>query len=935
MDANGTLYNDSAVTNPSSGLPGNAFYAGSGLPLTSGPGNWFPSPVAGVAGSPVTDSSGRTSARLLDALPGQPPGSNFANCLGGSIPKGLTAANMPIPTAILPWLGQVPFPNFPGGLFGANTFFYPGLTSEREDYAQLRVDHTISAADTMFARFTWDDANEVVPFGNLVNGDTGTGFPQWNTDGKSRNQWLTLGENHIFSPSTLNQVRVSYDRTNFSNWPKDRITQYNPFGAFSSPKLAPYWTFLPTAPSTGSAFGIGPIGFTYHIQNIGTLADDVFYTRGKHAFKFGFLGNHYEEPTIMNKGTQGSFTPTSYNGNAVAGDLMGIQGNVLIETEYPGAPPVSGGLIDRNYIFNTLGFYAQDDYRATSRLTLNLGLRYEFMTRVWDTAGRNSTIPDLATSTTYRIGPIMDNPSLGNWSPRIGLAWDVFGKGKTSIRSGFGIYYDLANIGSALTQNLAGVPPFGVQTTFTASPTQVITLPITSEAGVSSVLGRSLQMVDYNLKNPHSLQWNLTVEQQLPGGLGLSVSYVGNRGLNLYTDMDGDPVVPQSYVNGAPQYNVANGLANCQTNVILPTTNLPATPVISVDTVAGAGSNYPCKTNPYWGSTIFITAASESWYNGLQIAVTKRESHGLSFQAAYTWSHALDTTAGQMYNTDCGSTANAVGQSPSNLLLDKGNSCADLRHAAHFSMLYHFPLLSSKGIASKVVNGWWIGSVATVDTGFYFTPTISSERSFDGIQIAQNPGDRVNINTTASTVTFNLPTSLSNSTTTPVTYNFIPYDPKKVILGNPQEWFNPLMFGINPLGTLGNLGRESLEGPGLGQLDFSLVKDTKAGFLGEAGSIQFRVEVFNLLNRPNFGLPNATVFPTTINFQGAGAVIPYCALGTTATATGGKCNLQGGNSIYPGSSSTTTAATPVGTVGQITNTVTSSRQIQLALKISF
>jgi hypothetical protein len=168
-----------------------------------------------------------------------------------------------------------------------------------------------------------------------------------------------------------------------------------------------------------------------------------------------------------------------------------------------------------------------------------------------------------------------------------------------------------------------------------------------------------------------------------------------------------------------------------------------------------------------------------------------------------------------------------------------------------------------------------------------------------------------------------------------VTYNFIPYDPKKVIIGTQQEWFNPLMFGVNAFGTLGNMARETLEGPGLGQMDFSLVKDTPARFLGEAGSIQFRVEVFNLLNRPNFGLPNATVFPTTINFQGAGAVIPYCALGTTATATGGKCNLQGGNSIYPGSSSTTTAATPVGTVGQITNTVTSSRQIQFALKIIF
>ena len=947
VDASGTLYNDSAVTNPLSGLPGNAT-AAMGLPLTLGAGNWF-GPGTTVGSSTITDPSGMKSARIADALPGQPAGSNFAACTGAQpSATGLNAGNMAIPTAVLPWLAQVPFPNFPGGIYGANTFFFPGETSEREDYSQLRIDHTISAADTLFARYTFDDANEVVPYGNLVNADTGTGYPQWNTDGKSRNQYLTLGENHIVSADVLNQVRFSYDRTNFSNWPKGNTTPYNPFGSFDSTTTAPYWTFLPNAPETGTAFGIGPIGFTYHIQGIFTLSEDVFYTKGKHAFKFGALINRYYEPTTMNKGTLGSFTPTTFNSNTVAGDLMGIQGSVLIETEYPGAPPVSGGLIDRNYVFNTFGFYAQDDYRANSRLTVNLGLRYEFMTVPYDTAGRNSTIPDLLTSTTYRVGPIMDNPTFRNFSPRVGFAWDVFGNGKTSVRSGFGIYYDIANIGSALTQNLAGVPPFGVQTTFTAPITQSITLPITSQPGVASVLGRSLQMIDYNQKNPHSLQWNFTVEQQLPGGLGLSVSYVGNRGLNLLTDEDGDPVQPLAGtgVSGiAPQYNVADGLASCQTNVLLPGSagapGGPATPVFNVQSVAGGpnvGSNYPCKINPYWGSTIFITAASESWYNGLQISVNKRLSHGLTFQAGYTWSHALDTTAGQMYATDCFNASSAVGDSPGDLAIDKGNSCTDLRHSVHFSMLYNFPTLDSNGAAGKIVNGWSLGAVATIDSGFYFNPTISSERSFDGIQIAQNPGDRVNLNTAASTVTFNLPTVVGASTTTPVTYNYIPYNPSTVTIGTPQQWFNPLMFGVNALGTLGNAPRDFLEGPGLGQLDINIVKNTKAGFLGEAGSIQFRAEIFNLLNRPNFALPNAaSVFTTAIiSASGSSTVLPgTCAIGTLAHGGAGACNLAAGNSTYPGSSSTTSAATPVGTIGQIASTVSSSRQIQLALKFIF
>ena len=341
-------------------------------------------------------------------------------------------------------------------------------------------------------------------------------------------------------------------------------------------------------------------------------------------------------------------------------------------------------------------------------------MRYEFQTVPYDTAGRNSTIPDLLTSSTYRIGPEIDNPSYRNWSPRVGFAWDVFGNGKTSLRSGFGIYYDIANLGSIFTQNLAGVPPFGVQTTEIAPANQVIVLPINSAANglTAQSLGRSLQ--DGRLQSGrilHSLQYNLTLEQQLPAGIGLSVSFVGNRGLNILTDEDGDPTLPTNpgpYGPGnAPQYNIANGLAGCQANALVPSlTGGPPTTTGAVFTVnnvvntlitspafgmAGpgpaTGSSYPCKTNPYWGSTIFITAASESWYDGLQISVNKRVSHGLTFQAAYTWSHALDTTAGQMYNTDCFNTSSAVGDSPQNLQLDKANTCSDLRHSAHFSFL--------------------------------------------------------------------------------------------------------------------------------------------------------------------------------------------------------------------------------------------------------
>ena len=171
-------------------------------------------------------------------------------------------------------------------------------------------------------------------------------------------------------------------------------------------------------------------------------------------------------------------------------------------------------------------------------------------------------------------------------------------------------------------------------------------------------------------------------------------------------------------------------------------------------------------------------------------------------------------------------------------------------------------------------------------------------------------------------------------------YNFIPYNPSTVTagFGTPQSWFNPLMFGIPALGQLGSAGRDILWGPGLGQLDLNITKDTRARFLGEAGSIQFRAEIFNLLNRPNFALPNsASIYNTSITSATATSYPFYCPLGVFSKtgAQGVACNVAPGNSVYPGSSSTTSMATPYGTIGQITSTTTSSRQIQLALKVIF
>jgi hypothetical protein len=923
----------------------------------------------GTIPSTVTLPSGFTAANqqiVRTRLTG-PITVHSAGCVGMT-PTGTGAT--PVNVMTTPWIGQFPFPNEGADANSITNpnYSFPGKTHVREDYFQLRVDQNISTSDSLFVRYTFDDNRLTTPFASLTANDTGAGYPQFYSIGVSRNQYFTVGENHVFSTTLLNQFRLSFSRTVFRGLPGvTNDASLNPDFTFIDTPSTPgstcfattnpicIWSYLPGRFNGGMAPGNGVTSLTfnntfptYHPQNVWTLADDVFVSRGKHAFKFGTLMNNFQEPSVMQKGAYGNnpsnnigkwmqglangtftvVTPVPLNGAGAVAPYQGATNGVLNS-------PFQGNYLDKDYMFKTFGFYGGDDYRATSRLTLNLGLRYEFSTIPHELYGRSSIIPNLlGGSPVPSVGSIFNhNWTHKNISPRFGFAWDVFGNGRTALRGGFGIYWDVANIGSMLTQAANGVPPFAAQTQ--VAVTNVKFTPPFVDVNenlnnmnnttnfTSAQFGHALQMNDPNIKNPHSLQYNLTVERQLPGGLGLTVSYVGNRGINLFALIEGNPVVPNNLVNGQlppntmPTFNVTNGAApnNCQNNAL--------TYGAASQAFTPGAPNYPCRINPYWTSALFITSPSNSWYNALQVVVTKRAGHGLDFQGAYTYSRSIDTTAGQMYNTDCGNGAfgTAVGPVPYNLKLDKGPSCADVPHSMHMSVLYHVPNLKSNGLASKLTNGWWMGNIVTITQGFPFTPLVGRDRSFSGV-IAQSNQTPVALNGSAITQTYTVSSSSSpptqNCTATTCTYNFIPYDPSKVITGDPNHWFNPLMFGEAPLGQIGSSPRDILRGPGVGTWNFSINKDTKLGFLGEQGELEFRAEIFNLLNRPNFGAPNNVVFTGTTAYN---------------TAPANTFNSANGGNIEPPANAS--ASNPFGNVGQITTTSTTSRQIQLALKLIF
>jgi hypothetical protein len=734
-----------------------------------------------------------------------------------------------------------------------------------ENYGQMRFDQTISDKDSFFARYTIDNAVQ-----NQTVGD----FTYFRLAPTARNQWITLAENHIFSPMVFNAVRFSFSRTN------SFITKANvglPGG--TGPQLVPGFDTGVVdigGPGGGNYAEFGSQNAapqTYNRQNIYTLSDDLNWTRGKHAFKFGVL---------LNRFNAASQATNSFNGQIIYNTIPQFLAGDPLQVEF--APPFATE--NRDFLYNTYGFYGQDDWRVRPRLTVNLGLRYEFMNTPHELNHRESRMINDYTDQ-FTLGPVIQNNSLRNFSPRVGLAYDLFGNGKTAIRGGAGIYYDMGNIGTALGQTANGSPPFAALVDVNPASGTTNPCPIVNntppppgctpsiESWEAATIGTTTNgfplpipdqvrnfytqntpgvftptFIDYQWKSPYMIQYNASVQQQLPWNMALGVAYVGNHGVHLPMVRDGNPIPATSFGQcGDPASVCVGGKVPFWDNSLPSYTNL----------------------NPNFASNINIATAATSRYNALQVVLQKRAGHGLEIEGAYTRSRVIDQTQGQSNVQDCQSSGGLLGTYPLNTSVDRGPACFDIRNNWEINVLYHFPnVMKGNAFLSKVTNGWFVSSIVSIQSGQPFSPTIGSNRSNSGV-LQGGQGDRPNINTPALiSEYFNLANCTSqpgqpSAGANPCPYTPIPYDPSKVITGDPNNWFNAAMFSIPPactgpgltncspsIGQLGTALRNSLTGPPERNWDFSLVKDTKLGFLGEAGMLEFRAEFFNVMNHPNF-----------------------------------------------------------------------------------
>ncbi len=683
----------------------------------------------------------------------------------------------------------------------------------REDFGTTRFDQNIGSRDTFNAIYTIDDSTASTPSAD----------PYSYVSERLREQVLSAQEQHIFS-RVVNIARVGYSRSSFYFYGYVPAAE-QALAPSVRPGVPTYAVVIAGSTASNGASSITTAGANVGsnnaiTRNLFTFDDHAYYTLGKHTLQGGVW--------VQRLQSNDNLAQDQYGQASFASLTTFLAGTIKTFTYAPTTTELGWRALFADA-------FLEDTWRIAARLEARIGFRSESSTGWNEAQGRAGvytfTNGVINTTPSVQQNALTNNRALFLPGPRIGLAWNVFGNGTTSVTAGAGLHHSLLD---ALDYRLDQAAPFNTvysySSTTVANPTSGA--PLVSPSTVAS-----------NIAIPTLLSYDLRVEQQLAKATSLSIVYSGSH--SYHQILNGDLNEPAYAV-------LANG------TIYYPNTT---------------------KANAAVANTTSWWAGGSGNYNALVADLRHDLSHRFQLRANYTWSKNLDD--GSAWNTSVSSNTPAFVEVPSLPHLDYGPAATDVRQIVAINGTYALPIGRGEALlgnvnsaANRLVSGWSISTIASLLTGFPFSPQLGYNPTGSGD--SRNPV-RPNLNPN-----FSGPLYAKGSTSQRV-----------------AQYFNPAAFSAPAYGTVGNVGRDSLTGPGYADWDLSLLKSTA---LTERVRVQFRAEFFNILNHTNLQLPNEVVYSTGPT------------QGTAANQT--------------------TAAT-LGSPGVISATANTSRQIQLAAKIVF
>jgi len=742
-------------------------------------------------------------------------------------PVGVPGGINPLSETLLNFF---PLPNS-----GTNIFTSTQVVRQDSNQYGVRLDHYLTASDILNFRYAISDGSQFNPI--PTSGASVPGFP---VGQEQRAQNFVAQETHTFSPAMIGVFRFSFLRNKFLYGERTNHTTPGSLGFQYDPSLD-----VAVGPPFIQVNGYTTIGDpitgprnTY--ENAYDYSGSLSWVRGRHEFKFGGGYQHLHVNVLQGIATNGFFVfvPFPIVPDAFATFLFGqpiffLQGR---------------GDFSRGINGQSFNAYAQDTYKVSSRLTMNLGLRYELPSPYTEIKNRQTLFVPGRQSTVVPSAPLgvlypgdkgvpdgLIPTFKKGFAPRVGFAWDPTGSSKWLVTSAYGIFYEPYYTGQGgPLQSPISAPPF-LQTLQLSNPPPNFANPYSAppyngnppSSGQFATPLTNLTIAS-NLPLPYAQDWDLNIQRSFGSDLLFEIGYVGTKGTKLPRFIEGNPAIYQ------PGFDAGG-------DPLSTSSNADQRRLYSGCTLADPASS--CKLS----STGLIAGIANSSYNALEASLKKRFSHGVSFLASYTFSKTIDDASsfnmtGSASKPVAGE--NDLAQNPFNLAAERGRSLFDSRHRLVLSYQWSLPFWRQPhGWYQQALGNWQVNGIATVMSGTPFTVFDSNDVSVQG----------------------GAPEISGFSANRP---NLVPGQNPNSGAQTPHAWLNASAFQRliqdpnSPVQQFGTAGRNIAQGPGYANWDFSAFKNIR---VAESKEFQFRAEFFNILNHTNFRLPDSDISSPTFN----------------------------------------------------------------------